>query len=318
MNVVSANARRLRESAKVWVGTVVFPTAMLRWRRFIKQHPALDQLSRGTPQFISKIHGPYLMAQIKCQDRVDLLISHYRLLFKLGYEHMMHACLHHSVLLCEFAGREKKIYRLELCRPSQHFRWGEVALRLSLDGRQVYTLAFSVTHAGDKNVLVVGGMEGLLATDDVFCVKRITRDLYGLRPRDLLINTVTEIARHLCCDRVILTGNRNKIAPESKRVCRRSSDYDRAWRELNAASRDDGNFELTCKPGPSRQYWIAHRPADKLMNTIRLESVRSLKRHRDPRIESDSDLNQPPGATGAAVAAMRPKESTKMTLVEAQ
>jgi uncharacterized protein VirK/YbjX len=299
MDVIAASIRHLRESAKLWVGTVFFPTPTLRWRRFIQQHPALVQLACGTPQFISKIHGPYLTARISCQARVDLLISHYRLLFELGYERMVKACLGQPVLLCEFAGREKKMYRLELCRPTQHFRWGEVALRLSLEGRQVYTLAFSVMHANHENVLVVGGMEGLLATDDVFCVKRITRDMYGLRPRDLLIHAVTEIARHFYCGRVILTGNKNKIPPDSKRVCRRSSDYDRAWREINAAAREDGNFELICRPGPSRQYWISHRPADRLMDRIRFESVRTLKQHRDPCVESNSSLDR---FLGAAVA----------------
>ena len=292
MKVTLANMGHLREGAKVWLGTALFPTATLRWRRFLQQHPVLQGLARSTPQFISKIYGPYLTGQIKCETRVDLLISHYRLLFELGYERMVHACLRHPVLLCEFEGREKRLYRLELYRPVQHPHWGEVALRLSFDGKLVYTLAFSVMRAGQENVLAVGGMEGLLATDDVFCVKRITRDLYGLRPRDLLIHAVTEIARHFYCSRVILTGNKNKIPPNSKRICRRSSDYDRAWREVNAASRSDGNFELICKPGPSRQYWISRRPADRLMNNIRFELVRGLKRHRDPQVETNAGLER--------------------------
>jgi uncharacterized protein VirK/YbjX len=316
MDVILAKIRHLRESAKLWLGSVLFPSATLRWRRFIQQHPALKHLARSTPQFISKIHGPYLMAQITCQTRVDLLISHYRLLFELGYERMVSACLRKSVLLCEFAGRGKEMYRLELCRPTKHFRWGEVALRLSLEGRQVYTLAFSVMHADHENVLVVGGMEGLLATDDVFCVKRITRDMYGLRPRDLLIHAVTEIARHFYCSRVILTGNKNKIPPDSKRVCRRSSDYDRAWREVSAAAREDGNFELICKPGPSRQYWISHRPAERLMDRIRFESVRTLKQHRDPRVEPNSSLDRFLGAAVAAAAAS-PERPTGRSLVTA-
>jgi uncharacterized protein VirK/YbjX len=317
MNGIYIRLKHLRESMRLWLGTVIFPGATLRWTRFIQQHPALNQIARSTPQFISKIHGPYLMAQIKCQARVDLLISHYRLMFELGYERMVHACLRQSVQLCEFPGREKQMYRLELCRPTQHFRWGEVALRLSLEGRQVYTLAFSVMHAGRENVLVVGGMEGLLATDDVFCVKRITRDFYGLRPRDLLIHSVTEIARHFCCGRVILTGNRNKIPPETKRICRRSSDYDRAWREINALSRDDGNFELICKPGPSRQYWISRRPADRLMNRVRFDVVRALKQHRDPAVEPNAALKQFLDAAVASAGAT-PARPTDRSLVAAQ
>jgi hypothetical protein len=112
----------------------------------------------------------------------------------------------------------------------------------------------------------------------------------------LLIHAVTEIARHFYCSRVILTGNKNKIPSNSKWVCRRSSDYDRAWREVHAASRSDGNFELICKPGPSRQYWISRRPADRLMNNIRFELVRCLKRHRDPQVEANAGLERFLGA----------------------
>lgn len=290
MKLTLAKMSQLRESAKVWLGSALFPQSTLRWRRFIQEHPALQGLARSTPQFVSKIYGPYLTGQITCETRVDLLISHYRLLFDLGYERMVHECLLHPVLLCEFQGRGNETYRLELCSPTQHFHWGEAALRLTLEGRLVYTLTFSVMHIGQENVLAVGGMEGLLATDDVFCVKRITRDLHGLRPRDLLIHAVTEIAYHFYCSRVILTGNKNKIPPNSKRVCRRSSDYDRAWREVNAGSRSDGNFELICKPGLLRHYWISGRPADRLMNNIRFELVCSLKMHRDPQVQNNAGL----------------------------
>lgn len=281
MNLSLVPMTPLRDNVRAWLGTALFPRATWRWRRFIHQHPPLQKLARSTPQFVSKIYGPYLNGHTTCANRVELLIAHYRMLFDLGYAHMV-PTVREPLLLAEFHGRDRGPYRLELCRPMQHRHWGEVALRLTLDGRLVYLLAFTITRDGDDMVLTVGGIEGLLATDDEFCIKRITRDLRGLRPRDLLVFAVVEIARHFYCSRVILTGNRNKLPSHSRHVCRRSSDYDRAWRELNATPRTDGDFELACRPGPSRPYRLSRRAADRLMEDIRCDLIEHLRQLRDP------------------------------------
>ena len=110
------------------------------------------------------------------------------------------------------------------------------------------TLSVALFRRGQNELL--GGLQGMLATDRHFGIKQITRDLYGCRPKDLMVAMVCEIGSCLGCARTVLIGNDNKLPDTRRHYCRKSADYDRNWREMQARRRDDGNFELPCPVRP--------------------------------------------------------------------
>jgi hypothetical protein len=61
-----------------------------------------------------------------------------------------------------------------------------------------------------------------------------------------MVMIVREVGNYLGCEKALLTSNENKIHALGKRVCKKSSDYDQTWKELNATQRADGDFELPC------------------------------------------------------------------------
>jgi len=74
-----------------------------------------------------------------------------------------------------------------------------------------------------------------------------------------MVHVAREIGCLFACERLILTGNRNRVAASGKSLRRAAGDADRLWRQLRAARRDDGDFELPCLAAaadallPSRQ-----------------------------------------------------------------
>ena len=74
----------------------------------------------------------------------------------------------------------------------------------------------------------------------------MTRELHGCRPKKLMVSVVRAIGDALGCSRILLVSNKNRIAVNSRRAGRISSNYDETWEEMGAVQRLDGNFESPC------------------------------------------------------------------------
>jgi uncharacterized protein VirK/YbjX len=235
-----------KDKAKLVAGSVIHPVQTYRWRRYVNDHPPLDKLATTFPHLITRIHGPYLTARLKCRERVDVLIGHYEVMFASDFGSFVKKAANHPITVCEFTGKSGALYQLKLSTIDAHRRDGELILRLISKDICIYTVAFTFITLNGERYVKIGGLQGLLAVDDVMRIKRVTRDIYGCRPKDLMVSLVREIGNYFECKKMLLAGNENKLTLPNKRVCRKSSDYDQTWKELNALKRDDGDFELPC------------------------------------------------------------------------
>lgn len=233
------------EKGKMLIGAVMYPVQTYRWRQFLKAQPNLSALAESVPHLNSRIHRPYLSMQLKCAERVDMLMAHYELIFNARFGDLVKKTAIHPMTVGEFHGKSGAVYQLQLSAIDSHRRDGELALRLVTKGVCIYTASFILVKPDDVPCIKIGGLHGFLATDDNLRIKRITRDLHGCQPKDLMVAVVREIGDCFECRKMLLISNNRKI-PAGRRACKKSSDYDRIWTEMHAVRRADGDFELPC------------------------------------------------------------------------
>jgi len=245
-NAVPGRRSGIKDTAMMLIGYALHPLQTRRWLQYINSVPALREMARTAPALRTRLHQPYLSPGLSCADRVGVLMEHYDVLLHSPLADVARKAALQPLSLGEFVGRSGTVYQLALSAGDASRRDGDLVLRLHSRGLCIYTAAFVLLRRDGIRHVKLGGLQGMLATDRSMGIKQITRDLYGCRPRELMIAIVREIGRAAECSKLILISNANKLPPTDKHVCRKSSDYDAIWKEMHAARRSDGDFELPC------------------------------------------------------------------------
>lgn len=231
-------------------GIVRHPLHTCRLLYLINTHPVLCDLPGVRLRLLSKMHRPYLSPALDCQARVALLQRHYDIVQESGFGKLVQQAAIRRLILCTFTGKSGQHYRLELSTIGDRHRAGEWVLRLVTKDICVYTITFLFGGERNDRHVIVGSLTGMLslgryATQRV-SIMQATWDMHGWQPRQMMVSLGQEIGACLGCEKMVLIGNRNKLASTATRFCRRTANYDRVWKLLNASAREDGNFELPC------------------------------------------------------------------------
>jgi uncharacterized protein VirK/YbjX len=234
-----------KDKGMMLIEYAMHPVQTHRWMQFLRRDPMLDALTKVSPHLLSRVHKPYMSPGLSYAERISLLIDHYQIIARTHLGDLLRKSATRPLGLHEFAGRSGQPYQLTLAAVDPSRRDGEMTLRLAAQGTTIYTASFVFATIDGMPCVKLGGLQGLLATDQTLRIKQVTRDLHGCRPRDLMIHAVREIGRGAGCSKMVLIGNANKL-PSSERVCRKSSDYDQIWKEWNASRRHDGDYEMAC------------------------------------------------------------------------
>jgi hypothetical protein len=238
----------LKDRAKLILGAAVYPRETRRWTRYVREHPVLRHLAPACPRIVHKIYRPYLSKHLNCEERVAALMSHYSAIADAGLGQLVLRAARAPVTIAQFNGKSGAPLALALSAINVAHREGELALLLVSEGRTVYTASFALLATEGQMQLALGSLQGLRAVDGADVIRRLTRELYGCRPKNFLVALLRHLGQRLDCARLVLVSNRNRIAINWKRSVSISSDYDATWRELDATTRADGNFELACEP----------------------------------------------------------------------
>ncbi|WP_426162415.1 DUF535 family protein [Pseudoduganella sp. R-34] len=237
------------------------PRLMRRWLDLLNDYP-MREFALTSPHLVQKPFRPWFSRRLDRAARLQALAGHYRIICNHGLAPLLIKAASKPVTLVRFVGKDETPYAIELCAVAVMEREGELALRLRSAQGPVYTVAFSFLRDNGQTCVAIGCAQGP-AADGLELVRSATRNLYGLRPRDLLLRLVQQFGLVLECEQLRLVGNDNRtVARGSVRRGRIKADYDSMWREMGARGRADGDFELPCLPLPA----------------LHLESVPSKKR----------------------------------------
>lgn len=247
MSSASGEHARLKDRAKLSLGSIIYPIQTRRWLQFLTENPVLGELAKSYPRLIHKIYRPYVSNHLSCAERVDLLIGHYGLLFQSGLGELVRQAALRPITVSEFSGKSGTRFELQLSAINVGHREGELCLRLVSNGVCIYSVAFILLVLHGEHYIKIGCLQGLRSINGPLWIKRVTRDLHGCRPKNLMVSVVRDIGDYFGCKSALLVSNKNRIAINPWRRRQISANYDETWEEMCATRREDEDFELPCR-----------------------------------------------------------------------
>jgi uncharacterized protein VirK/YbjX len=239
--------RYIRDSIKLSTRALLNRRHTRSWLELLNSKPVLGELVRSYPRLVQKIYRPYLSNTLDCGARLAALTTHYRFILKQGLGSLVLQAARAPVVLCDIGGKSGVVYQIQLRAVAIMEREGELVLQLSRDEEVVYSVAFSFFSCEQRLAIGIGCVQGPQGEDGLERIREATRELHGLRPKNLMLRLVRQIGHDYGCQRLILVGNRNRAVHGSIRKGQVFADYDTLWREVGAQARGNGDFELACE-----------------------------------------------------------------------
>jgi uncharacterized protein VirK/YbjX len=241
-----AGLKHVREALKLALRARLYPRATRDWLQLLNADQRLAELVRARPRLVCKIYRPYLSKTRGCGQRVALLRQHYGFVFGQGLGPLTLQAARGAVLLAGLDGKSGLPYQLWLRAVEPMEREGELVLQLTQGASLVYSCAFSFFQGERGMALGVGCMQGPKGEHGLQLIKDATRELHGLRPKNLMVKLLGQIGHDYGCAELRLVGNANRPVCGATRQGKVRADYDGLWLELEAERRADGDWQLAC------------------------------------------------------------------------
>jgi uncharacterized protein VirK/YbjX len=238
----------LRERIKLHARALAHRTHTRAWLEVLNSHPAFAEYVRHCPRLVDKIYRPYLTAKLGMGDRLAVLRSHYQFMFRHGLGQTIAQAARSGVILGRIEGKSGAAYQVRLRAVEPMEREGELVLQLVEGTSLVYSAAFTFSDLDGFCIVSVGCIQGPKNGDGLGAIRQATRELHGMRPKQLLVGLVRQLGYELGCTQMRLVGNTNRAVHGAMRQGRVLADYDQLWEELGAEKRFDGDFQLACGP----------------------------------------------------------------------
>lgn len=297
--------RYIRDSIKLSTRALLNRRHTRSWLQLLNSKPVFGELVRSYPRLVQKIYRPYLSSTLDCGARLAALMTHYRFILKQGLGPLVLQAAHTPVVLGSIDGKSGAVYQIQLRTIGAMEREGELVLQLTCDKELIYSVAFSFFTCEQRLAIGVGCVQGPQGEDGLARIREATRELHGLRPKNLMLRLVRQLGHDYGCQRLILVGNRNRAVHNAARKGQVFADYDTLWREVGAQARGDGDFELACEDlAPPDMEQIASKKRAEMRR--RHETLTSLTGAIRSRLAGQAARP----AVVPAMAQLRPAEAT--------
>jgi len=238
----------LRERLKIRVRALLHPLQTPAWLRLLNSHPAFSEYVRNCPRFLYKVYRPYISNALRPEERLAAIQSHYEFVFRRGLGQVVARASLGPVALAAVEGKSGLPYEIQLRTVNMFDREGDLVLQLAQDGKIVYTVAFTVAPRAGHPAISIGCVQGGKTEDAREAIRLATRDLHGMRPKQLMVSLVRQLGFEYGCTRMHMVSNRNRVIYKAIRHGRVLADYDLLWEELGAVKNAGGDYEIDCAP----------------------------------------------------------------------
>lgn len=236
----------VRESVKLTLRAMCsYPTAH-QWIALWNSSPFHTELALTTPSILKKIFRPYMTKRLNCKTRLEVVRSHYALIAQQQLADLVLAAANAPVPLSQFTGKSATSYQLELLAVTTMEREGELVLQLRNQDSVLFSVAFTFFKCDGAACIAIGCLQGGRESNSLEQIRLATKDMYGLRPKTLLVRLVQQLGQQLLCKDLLLVGNKNRVVTQPLKKGKVFADYDSTWQELQAEPRPDGDFRLAC------------------------------------------------------------------------
>jgi uncharacterized protein VirK/YbjX len=269
-------SKRLAAGLKYIARSVRMARRQSAWLAELYGSPRLESILAHDPRLHERWHHHYINRRVGRTERLAIVSQHYRYVFRQLPATMIDAVyLHGHYSLGTLTLKDGSELQLELRRPTGRSREGELALCLAnTHGQVLSSTIFSI--ADDGRTLLIGCLQGAAAELGRESVRELTKQCYGLRPKNLLHSLLLAFGSFTGATQI--RGISNLAHPFAGEADKIKADYDSFWEECNGVLQPDGFFALpTTEPERSEaQVESKHRSAFRRREMLRREACARL------------------------------------------
>ena len=209
---------------------------------------ALHRILAERPQMLGVLVWPYQSADWSAEQRLDRIAQHYAEIDALGRP--FDFSVEERLVLADL-GELRPGLALVLDQPGWFMREGGLTLNLFVDHFRAFSIAFSLFRDADgRRAVLIGGLQGRNTDGALDLYRALTKDLHGLRPRDVLLDVLRMLCRAIGVERILAVSDaarhhNHRFFGGSAKL---TQDYDLVWEDRDGVRLDALTYELPLDP----------------------------------------------------------------------
>lgn len=226
----------------IWTYRIKFIARALFYRKSFKyladniEASLLEMLCTRTHRFLEKPFRPYIVKNSPAIDRSALVVDHYNTVSELVSPDLMKQIYTDAKGLTLMTFEiEDILYTVRLVYEARYQKEGDMSLVLhSQEDGNFYTLSFTLGHENGARSIMIGGLQGPRSNETSNeKIKKLTRKLYGQRPKSLMVSLLDLLAQIWGVETILAVKTQSHTyAAKRYSKGRIKTDYDALWQEL--------------------------------------------------------------------------------------
>jgi uncharacterized protein len=212
--------------------------------KFIKARSS-QSLAReisSCPHILQAIYRPYINRRWRCPQRLRSIETHYEILGQPRFRLLDIAWNEYFDLFeTEVDGGR---LRVAIDRPDWMRLEGQLAISLFLNVDRIYSVAFSMGGDESNTSIIIGGVQGFSDPNAAAVIKKLTKDLHGMRPRDYLLHVLKLLATELAVSSIEAISNEGHRSNLRFSKAFKYADYNEIWQEHGGIRSGNGFYSL--------------------------------------------------------------------------
>lgn len=238
----------------IWVYRIKFIARALFYRKALMhltnniEAPLLEMLCSRTHRFLEKPFRPYIIKNGPAFDRSALVVDHYNSVADLISPELIQEIYTDAegLTLTSFE-IDDILYSVRLVYEARYQKEGDMSLVLhSQEDGNFYTLSFSLGHENGERCIMIGGLQGPRSCEENNAkIKKLTRKLYGQRPKSLMVGLLAIVAQVWGIETLLAVKTQSHTyAAKRYSKGRIKTDYDALWLELGGTEYDRNFYSI--------------------------------------------------------------------------
>ncbi len=233
-----------------------YPREIARWVAFIGDYARTLGLFEIPSYVLRKPVRSYAAYGLSIRKRVAMAMSHHLIMRDAAPSYILQQLFRGDAIVLSALQGRKCAYGLRAIMAHETYREGEIAFLLSDasgDLAKITMLVFE-TSQGER-ALLIGGLQGPRGDDAKQRVIFSTRDLFGMRPKQLVFEAAKEFAHLLGCETLFAVSNARHVSIQADRLADKlhiRADYDVFWNERGLEIDPIYGFRLNLAKFPAR------------------------------------------------------------------
>lgn len=282
-----SSIKRYRTAVKYLIRALCMSRQHDAYLTFVFEHPRMSAYQRRDPRVLERHFHRYVHRQWDRHTRLRSIRQHYQfaltrlpgVLFEAIY-------VYGNAPLGNLTLKDGSQLKLCLRPPIFMGSEGELCIQLSdADDHPIYRIILNVID--DQQTLAIGCIQGPGGANAKDMVRDLTKNMYGMRPKQLMLSLAYAFAHHFGIGRLLAVSN--AAHPLRKTRDRFQADYDSFWQEQKGEDIGNGWFLLPEAPSRKSESEVSsqHRSAFRRREALRLgaeqlltEALESFPVHR--------------------------------------